>query len=67
MKIGKCTANVLALCYYGVNPAKGIAGRKWVGRKKAILQCIDSGLLEPNGHTLTNAGLNILQWHVLRS
>jgi hypothetical protein len=57
------TANVLALCYFGVDPSEGVTGHKWPGRKTTIAHYINYGAIEPDGRTLTAKGLAILEEH----
>jgi hypothetical protein len=57
------TANVLALCYFGVDPAEYVNGPKWAGRKTTIVHYISYGAIDPDGRTLTAKGLAILEEH----
>ena len=64
MIITRNTANVLALCYFGLDPSEGVTGARWAGRKTTITHCINYGAIEKDGRTLTAKGLAILEEHV---
>jgi len=63
MIISQKTANVLALCFYGVDPLES-KSQQPAARMTTIKAFIDHGAIEADGRTLTDKGLFILQEHV---